>query len=685
MDKIEYYQWFFSDQLHQMEIEQKSVIMTPVARLLAKDKDELTMGYVDRLIPEKGHIILKFPRGYSPRLKVPKYIVAVKKNAFSTYGKQIKDWKCTLADFRKDPTMHTVGSDIMPLLFIPSNDGYEYLECSNISIKLFELLKNALASGKQLTVLIYKPFPPVEYFLNLKHYMEVFPNNEELLLEPAMLYEDWHPKELSFDSKNPDAIAQTISNTLATHSCCILQGPPGTGKSYVIASIIAEYLKAGKTVCATTMANKGLMELIMQEPLNEALASQKISKTNLAADEKKKVPWLKAASNGLLAPKGELICATNYVLSGAYNSKNMDSGLMPFYDLIVIEEASQVFLTALLAFKSLGERCLIVGDPMQLPPIVKSLNKPQYKLFNASTQINGMSTYALATDTPSFRIITSHRLTPTSASLTGMFYENHLTSVSKKQPIFSKIKGNFIRPNGGVIYEITHDCRNLLCSDSAKNVIRDIIKEFKISYPEAEVAIISPFQDTVKELQKNFQTENALRNLTIETIDRIQGMTVDYTILYIPAWKPSFALEERRFNVATSRSRGTTMLLSDMPLEYFHSTPAVIHQFLSRCYKNTYPNTDNKAKQLSERDIIKMYYPGLDKIVDELLDNDIEFDHNGECDLTDANDEVIASAGMIIKNAKLAIDPIDESSKTEFQKAGYKIVSSEVFNINMLK
>lgn len=683
MNKLEYYQWFFSDQLQQTEIEQKSIVMTPVARLLANG--DVTMGYVDHIVSGNGHVVLKFPKGYSPRLKVLKYVVVVKKNAFATFGNRIKDWRCSLIDFRKDPTMHTVGSDIVPLFFVPSSDGYEYLECSNISIKLFELLKSALALGKQLTVLISDPFPPIDYFVNLKHYMDLYPDNEELMLEPNMQYEDWHPKELSFDSENPDAISNTILDTLEENNRCILQGPPGTGKSYVIATVIAAYLKEGKTVCATTMANKGLMELILQSPLKEALETEKISKTNLSADESKKATRLKATSNGLLVPKGELICATNYVLSSAFSTKSIDSGIIPHYDLVVIEEASQAFLTALLAFKSLGERCLIVGDPMQLPPVVKSLKKPQYKLFNANNQVNGMSTYALATDTPSFRIITSHRLTPASASLTGLFYDNHLTSVNRERPIFSNIKGTFISPDGGVIYEITHDCRSLLCSVSAIDIIRDILNEFKKSYPNAEVAVIAPFKDTVKELQKNFQTANALRNLTIETIDRIQGMTVDYTILYIPAWKPAFALEERRFNVATSRSRGTTLLLSDMPLENFHSTPAIVQQFLKKCLKKSSLGTEESTKNFSERDKIKMYYPGMENIVDELLDNNVEFNYDGECDLTDTNDEVIASAGMVLKNFKLAIDPINEDSKAVFHKAGYKVISSKDFNINMVK
>ncbi len=582
--KIEYYQWFFSDQLQQMEIEQKTIINTSVAQLL--QQGVVTMGYVNRTIQDKGHVVLKFPKGYAPRLKVPKSFVIIKKAAFSTYGTNIKEWKCTLGEFKTDGTMHTVSSDLLPLYFLPSNDGYEYVACANVSLTLFNLLNEALVKGKRLTVVIYDPFPPIDYFLNLKHYMDLFPDNEELLLEPKISYEEWHPEELSFNADKPNAIAETISKTLEISDCCILQGPPGTGKSYVIATIIAEYLKANKAVCATTMANKGLIELILQEPLTEALRERKVSKTNISADERQLAPTLKSVAKGLLVPNGELLCATNYTLSGAYNQKNVDTYGVPYYDLVVIEEASQAFLSALVAFKSLGKKCLIVGDPMQLPPITKPLNKPQYKLFNALAQVEGMSSFALGTETKAFRIITSHRLTSASAMLTGLFYDDRLSSVNRRRPDFSNMHSEYILPAGGVLYKNTNDVRNQLCSETALRIIEGILNDFNKYNPEAEIAIIAPFRDTVKELQKNFLTTDSLKNLTIETVDRIQGMTVDYTILYLPAWKHSFALDVRRFNVSTSRSRTTTLILSDIPLDKLHSAPEKVSTFLSRCAKD---------------------------------------------------------------------------------------------------
>lgn len=580
-DTIQHYKWFFGDQLKQMQLEQKTLISTPISQLLADGV--ISMGYAERVIPERGHIVIKFPKGYAPRMKVPRTFYIIKKAAYSEYGTHVKDWKCTLDEFSHRQDVRSPSSDFLPLFFLPSSDGYDHVECTSVSMQLFNLLKETTEAGKSLGVLIFEPFAPVDYFMNLQRYMDLYPDNKELLIEPKIKYEDWHPKELSFNPADPNAIAETVSKTLDEDDCCILQGPPGTGKSYVIATIIADYLRAGKTVCATTMANKGLIELILQDPLKECLESEIISKTNISADEHQQAPKLKTVAKDLFIPSGELLCVTNYILSGVFNAKHIDETGGKNYDLVVIEEASQAFLSAIVAFKSLGKKCLIVGDPMQLPPIVKSLNKPQYKLFNASAQIEGMKSYALGTDIKAYRIITSFRLSPECARLTGIFYDNRLSSVNPKVPDFTSIESPFILRDGGVIYHTTGDNSNGVCTDGALSVIGEVLEGFKAHFPEAKVAIIAPFQESVKELQRHFLNSDCLKNLTIETVDRIQGMTVDYTIMYIPGWKPSFALNENRFNVATSRSKSTTLLLSDAPLELMHSASAKIIHFLGCC------------------------------------------------------------------------------------------------------
>lgn len=681
---IRNYQYFFDDQVREAEVEQKTKAKAPINQLL--QKEEICIGYVDHVNIERGHVILRFFKDRGPRLKIQKSIVVLKKAVTAELGPRYSGWNCSFLDFFRNDKYHSASSELVPLYYLRSNDPkYDYVGCSSVSLSLFEFMRDQTSKGKTLTVMVYSPFPPVDYFKNLNSYMEMFPENEELLIEPKISYDEWHPTELAYNPDDKSGIADTIMGTLEEDNICILQGPPGSGKSYTIAQILNHYLNQGKTACVTTMANKGLIELVQQPPLKKILEEGRISKTNLSADEKRIVKELKPTINGLIVPKGELLCSTNYVLSHAFSEEHVKEHGLPSYDLVIIEEASQAYLTSIVAFKSLGKKCLIVGDPMQLPPIVTNLRKSVYRSWNVDYQIEGLKTFALGTDVKSYRITTTFRLTPSSAALTGIFYDNHFTSVQEKRLDYSKSNLPYFPSEGGVLYYCTNDFTNGIYSRTSLQIMADIMSDLEKNYPKRSFAIISPFKDTVKQLQKTFLTDTKIGDITVETIDRIQGMTVDYAILYIPGRNPGFALDERRFNVATSRSRSTTFVLADVPLTNFHSVSAKIAEFLDKCNWIKNPRVTASLDNLSERDQIKFFYPGLEDIVDLLLDNNIEFSHDGDCDLTDDNNVVMASAGMIMRKYKLAIDPLDEASKSVFEESGYKVISSDEFNISMVK
>ena len=98
---------------------------------------------------------------------------------------------------------------------------------------------------------------------------------------------------------------------------------------------------------------------------------------------------------------------------------------------------------------------------------------------------------------------------------------------------------------------------------------------------------------------------------------------------------------------------------------------------------------DNETDPLPDvevnRDEIKEMYPGMEQIVDILLDNDIPFSHDGVFELTDEDNAVIASAAMIIDNPRIAIDPFGEHDKAAFLERGYKTISQEEFNVELVK
>lgn len=563
---------FFEDQIRENELEYKTYLSTSLAQLLKSN--EAHFGYIIGT-NDQGHIILKIRKSHTPRLKIQKTFCVLRNEAYQKFGSTLLSWNISCKTFLEDIKAHTIFSDIIPLYFLKNSDSeYDYIGCSNISSSLFNSIVRALNEKRTITFVMISSFPPIELLSNMATYIIHNKDDKNLFLQPKISYENWQPEELSYT----DDIPTKVINTLIEDSICILQGPPGTGKSYTIAQIAAKYLNEGKSVCVTTMSNKGLIEFITKEPLNSLRENGKIFKTLLTADEERQIKGVQVANKDLLIASGEMLCSTYYNLS----KKVKEYVPSELYDLIVIEEASQAYLATISAFSQLGKQCLIVGDPMQLPPII--LNEQNYISWGITSLFNGLQTIALGSCIKSYRIITTHRLTPESARLTGVFYNNSLVAVGKNNTNFNAInKENLYPSSGGSILCQVDGADDAILSKSALNLMQQVVSDIGTHYPSKSISIISPFKDTVQKIQKIFYHDNQTLDITVETIDRIQGMTVDYSILYFPLRNATFALSENRFNVATSRSNSTTLIISDMPLTHFSSISGKVMAYLGQC------------------------------------------------------------------------------------------------------
>lgn len=591
---------FFKDQIAEIQRDYNKIKAVPMKQLFREDY--LTLAYIENVNPSNGHVIIKVKKGFAPRLKVMKNFTLVSKKAKALFG-PINTWSMSFDEFNRTTDLHVGLSDIMPLYFIKRIDSeYDYIGCSSVTLQMFSRIESEKSQGKVLTALLFDPFPPTEYFSNLAHFTKNNSDDPFLSIEPKISYEEWHPEELAYNPSEPFGIVNRLYDTLSSDGCAILQGPPGTGKSFTIAHIVTRYMEQGKNVCVTTMANKGLIELAKQSPLELYIKQGRVYKTRLGADEAKQVPGLLASDKSLIAPSGSLILATNYILSGLYNPKRDPSLSRPSFDLIVIEEASQAFLSTIVAFKQLGKDCLIVGDPVQLPPIVVGSEKVEYKLWKVQQQCDGLTAFALGTDIKSFRIVTTFRLTQRSASQTSLFYGKSFRSVQKEKVDFSQIDSPFFPLEGGSIIAYSKSGTDGFCSRSALHLMHNVVDMITEKYPEYEVAIITPFRDTVKLLQKEFYTDSQQLDITVETIDRIQGMTVDYAIVYFPMNNIGFALSENRFNVATSRSKSTTLIISDLDFNSLSSVPLKSLTYIRNCNViDINSRTNNEVKKIEPK------------------------------------------------------------------------------------
>ena len=577
---IQNYSNFFNDQINEMVSDYRHVLRAPIKQLLANDGAFAVT--VHGVSEDHGHVIFKFDKHHAPRLKVQKSFVLVKRAARERWGYSPYHWGCSFEEFLSKDEFHTSSSFALPLYFMKGGDEDSLLVgCGGVSSRMFRKLKSALADGIQVHAIVYDVEPPTRYLANLVDYMARNDDDRVLLTRPHMKYDDWRPALLAFDKNDEREMSRKLLDSLAKQKCVVLQGPPGTGKSYCAAQVIADYLSRGQSVCVTAMANKALMELISQPPLEKYLKDRRLAKTMLTSDEAVAARGLEDADSDYVVPKGNALFATYYKISNQFRRiEGRESP--PLFDLIVIEEASQAYLTTIAAILRLTKECLIVGDPMQLSPIVLSEGKPEYKQWNAMTQSEGLSTFVLGTEVKSFRITTTFRLPPATAELTGIFYGNMLKSVSPKREGWQGLSGRYFPSAGGVVYEIMEGGEDGVLSSAAVGVMRDVLAAIEKCRPSSTVAIITPFKDSAKAIQSRFSFAEGKIDVSVETIDRVQGATVDYAIIYFPLRNAGFALNDRRFNVATSRSRTTTLILSDFDLLAMRSITGKVREFLEK-------------------------------------------------------------------------------------------------------
>ena len=79
-----------------------------------------------------------------------------------------------------------------------------------------------------------------------------------------------------------------------------------------------------------------------------------------------------------------------------------------------------------------------------------------------------------------------------------------------------------------------------------------------------------------------------MSDVLISTVHRIQGLTTEFTILYLPLYNMSqMDLDENFFNVATSRAKKGTLIITYNHIDFASSASPIIKYFLGQCLNVT--------------------------------------------------------------------------------------------------
>jgi DNA polymerase III delta prime subunit len=471
---------------------------------------------------------------------------------------------------------------------------------------------------------------------------------------------------------------------LKNNDTIIIQGPPGTGKTYFISRLLEVLNKENKSVLVATLANKSLIELAKKYFEIETVNKSVIYKSNLTLEESKELKYLKAIPKDFMPSEGNILLTTFYKMTGIA-VENITS---PVYDYIILEEASQCFLGTIAAAKILGKKVILVGDPIQLPPVVTQDN-PENISPNIDLMLESFTYYASTINCPKFRFTTTYRFSENSCFQTNTFYENSLKSkseIQKGHEVFTKIPNLYNNKGGCSLFY--YDSTNL---SKFYEMLLDQINILLRINPKFEIAILSATKKGVKLLRDNLlpKLNDKQDQLLINTVDSVQGLTIDFCFYFaFSDGSPAFSFKLNRFNVATSRARFCTLILLDTIYKVVKPYKGLVAEFISKCeliQENSIPlsieqnnldknqiSTNSNLKIVGFIDPSKFEKPkkeiSLDKENIYIIDTNVFVDCPDVISKIDKQYTVVLSAKVIDELDYLKISLSDEQKKN-VQKA----------------
>lgn len=555
---------FYTEELKELEFSVKKKFNATGKSLF--QNGDVYVGQYRGLDEKRGNIFVDIPTGenkYAPRLDQklncfrPKPGFELPKSWGNlTYSDLIKDRNCT---------------ETKIIDYIPSKrEGW-------ITMLIREMDAEFIESLQYNQIVAFGPtIPPFEYLQNLKDFSEGL-NVESTELWGKILgfkYDlktDVSPKLLTEDIDIVNEIIEEVEKS----SIYIFQGPPGTGKTHQVADLVSRLVLKNHSVLITALTNKAAVEVCEKPFFDKLFDEQRVSKLPISIDERKKFPQLMSAKD-LLPTKGHLTLTTFYQFSRVWEEQTHS------YDYVIVEEASQSYLTTIAAACKVGKKVIVVGDPKQIVPIVTNKN---YKVFpNIDLLINGMNTLSQIENFSFNRKTETRRLTKRSTVFTNSFYDNTIKSKSLYENIDAdknKLKelASIMHSDGGpTLIQFSNKK-----GDVVGRMMSFLIKALDelIVLKGNDIAVLTPYIETLTYLQQNLKSKTSSRKYLIDSVDRVQGLDVDYCFYVIPK-SSSFSFNLNRFNVATSRAKKSTFILVEEDFDRFVNLPNEVGIYLAK-------------------------------------------------------------------------------------------------------
>lgn len=377
---------------------------------------------------------------------------------------------------------------------------------------------------------------------------------------------------------------RAVIKALASDDFCLIHGTPGAGKTETIVALVQLLVKLEQTIMITAFTHTAVDNILLKlkefgvDFLRIGLVHRFHPDLAHYSVEEKAKNFNKVSELDNFYKNVQIVAGTCHGIS---NHPIFEKRI---FDFCIVDEASQVLLPVCLGPLFHSKKFLLVGDPKQLPPIVRGQAKKEgldESLFvilqNEHNTVNLNVQYRM-----------NEEIMRLANELTyGNTLECGLTSIAKnclKEDWVSEennwlnitLSGNL---SHSVIFINTNDIESCYGNKEEENgvyfntleieIIKLLTTNLLEKYPldERDLGIITPFQKQVKYLKESLKDK---ANLEINTVDQYQGRDKE-VIIFSSVKSCSVAKvsdfdllnDERRLNVTITRAKKKLIMIGN--------------------------------------------------------------------------------------------------------------------------
>ncbi len=328
-----------------------------------------------------------------------------------------------------------------------------------------------------------------------------------------------------------------------------VQGPPGTGKTYLASHLIKELLNQGKRVAVTANSHAAI-ENLLEACVDAGVSGDDIFKAPskkeelslLWNNEPNDMPYVGPAVYG----------ATSFALCNKLARTHQ-------FDYLIVDEAAQFSLVDTLAGSLIANNIILLGDPQQLPQVVKASHPGGVE---ASALGHFMGESEILPETMGYFVEITRRLHPeVNKAVSWLAYENKLRSheLTKKFVIDST-------PPGIHTVELDHLGNSTSSPEEVEKVLELVAKHIDEVGAE-DILIVAPYNAQVNSIRRALD-QAGYADVQVGTVDKFQGregLVVIYSLAASSAQDAprglGFLLDRNRMNVAISRAKSVCYIV----------------------------------------------------------------------------------------------------------------------------